>query len=161
MGFSVLFKEGLKGEFLNNQNITIREFRMDDYDDVTTLWQEADVHYKPNGRESRARMAKEIAKGQSIFLVAAAGERIVGVVLGTHDGRKGWINRLAVAKEFRRQNIASKLVTAVENRLNALDIDITACLIETENIVSKVFFNQLGYTKAPVEYFSKKKSPDA
>jgi ribosomal protein S18 acetylase RimI-like enzyme len=83
------------------------------------------------------------------------------VVLGTHDGRKGWINRLAVAKEFRRLNVASKLVTKVENRLNELGIDITACLIEPENGVSKTFFSKLGYTKAPVEYYSKKQSPDA
>jgi ribosomal protein S18 acetylase RimI-like enzyme len=85
----------------------------------------------------------------------------VGVVLGTHDGRKGWINRLAVAKEFRRQNIASKLVTAVENRLNELGIDVIACLIEPENSISKTFFGKLGYTKTPVEYFSKKPFPDA
>ena len=93
--------------------------------------------------------------------MAVADKRIVGVVLGTHDGRKGWINRLAVAKEFRRQNVASKLVTAVETRLNELGIDIIACLIEPENSISKTFFSKLGYTKAPVEYFSKKKSPDS
>ena len=63
-------------------------------------------------------MEKEIKSGQAIFLVAVADKRIAGVVLGTHDGRKGWINRLAVAKEFRRQKVASKLVTAVETRLN-------------------------------------------
>jgi len=59
-------------------------------------------------------MAKELKAGQAIFLVAAADQRIAGVVLGTHDGRKGWINRLAVAKDFRRQNIASKLVATLE-----------------------------------------------
>jgi ribosomal protein S18 acetylase RimI-like enzyme len=99
--------------------------------------------------------------GQAIFMVAAAGERIVGVVLGTHDGHKGWINRLAVAKEFRRQNIALKLVSSVENRLDELGIDVVACLIEPENTVSTTFFGKVGYTKAPVLYFAKKKSIDA
>ena len=146
---------------MNNQNIIIREFRIEDYENVVALWEEAGIHYRPNGRESRPRMEKEIKSGQAIFLVAVADKRIVGVVLGTHDGRKGWINRLAVAKEFRRQNVASKLVTAVENRLNELGIDIIACLIEPENSISKTFFSKLGYTKAPVEYFSKKQSPDA
>jgi len=68
--------------------------------------------------------------------------------LGTHDGRKGWINRLAVAKDFRRQNIAFKLVAAVESRLNIIGIDITACLIEPENTASKSFFYKMGYTKS-------------
>ena len=146
---------------MNTNNIIIREFTMDDYEQVTALWTEAGIHYRPNGRESRIRMAKELKAGQAIFLVAVADRRIVGVVLGTHDGRKGWINRLAVTKDFRRQNVASKLVAAVEMRLNALDINITACLIEPENLVSRTFFSKLGYTIAPVEYFSKKQYPDA
>ena len=93
--------------------------------------------------------------------MAMADERIAGVVLGTHNARKGWINRLAIAKEFRRQKVASKLVAAVENSLHELGIEVIACLIEPENSISKTFFSKIGYTKAPVEYFSKKPSADA
>jgi ribosomal protein S18 acetylase RimI-like enzyme len=143
------------------KGIVIREFTMDDYEKVVAIWEEAGIHYRPNGRESRTRMAKELKAGRAIFLVAAVDKKVMGVILGTHDGRKGWINRLSVAKDFRRQKVASKLVTAVETRLNALNIDITACLIEPENAVSRTFFTKAGYTKAPVEYFSKKQSPDA
>jgi ribosomal protein S18 acetylase RimI-like enzyme len=146
---------------MKSKEIIIREFSMDDYEKVVALWEEAGIHYRPNGRENRGRMAKEIKTGQAIFLVAAADQRIAGVVLGTHDGRKGWINRLAVAKDFRRQNIASRLIAAVESRLNIIGIDITACLIEPENTASKSFFHKMGYTKVPVEYFSKRQSPDA
>ncbi len=140
---------------MKTNNILIRPFRIGDYEKVAALWEEAGIHYRPNGRENRARIAQEMKTGQAIFMVAAAGETIVGVVLGTHDGRKGWINRLAVAKEFRRQNIALKLVTSVENKLDELGIGVVACLIEPENTVSTT------YTKAPVLYFSKKKSIDA
>ena len=134
---------------------------MTDYENVIVLWEEAGIHYRPSGRESRQWMEKELKSAQAIFLVAVSDKRIVGVILGTHDGRKGWINRLAVAKEFRRQNVASELVTAAETRLNELGIEVIACLIEPENSISKSFFSKLGYTKAPVAYFSKKKSPDA
>jgi N-acetylglutamate synthase len=146
---------------MKTKDTIIREFHMDDYESVIALWEEAGIHYRPNGRESRPRMEKELKTGQAIFLVAVVDKRIVGVILGTHDGRKGWVNRLAVAKEFRRQNVASKLVAAVETRLNELGIDVIACLIEPENSISKTFFSKLGYTKAPVAYFSKKKSPDS
>ena len=146
---------------MKSKEIIIREFTMDDYEKVVAIWEEAGIHYRPNGRESRTQMAKELKAGQAIFLVAAADQRIAGVVLGTHDGRKGWINRLAVAKDFRRQNIASKLVATLEIRLKALGIEITAGLIEPENTASKSFFYKMEYTKVPVEYFSKRQSPDA
>ena len=146
---------------MKTKDIIIRKFSVDDYESVIALWEEAGIHYRPNGRETRQRMEKEIQTRQAIFLVAVSDKRIVGVVLGTHDGRKGWINRLAIAKEFRRQNVAFRLVTAVENRLNELGIEVIACLIEPENSVSRIFFSKLGYTKAPVAYFSKKQSPDS
>jgi hypothetical protein len=44
-------------------NITIREFRIEDYDNVVNLWIEAGIHYRPKGRENRARMAKELKSG--------------------------------------------------------------------------------------------------
>jgi len=140
------------------KDITIREFRMTDYENVFVLWAETGIHYKPNGRENRQRLEKELETERALFLVAEVDKRIVGVVLGTHDGHKGWINRLAVQN---RQNIASKLVTTVETRLNEQGIDVIACLIKPENSISKSFFSKLGYTKAPVEYFSKKQSPDS
>ena len=146
---------------MKTKDIIIRQFRIDDYDNVIVLWAETGIHYKPNGRENRLRMEKELKTGQALFLVAEVDKRIVGVVLGTHDGRKGWINRLAVVKEFRRQNIASKLAAAVETRLKEQGIDVIACLIEPENSISRTFFSKIGYTKAPVEYFSKKQFPDA
>ena len=84
---------------MKTKDIIIRQFRIDDYDNVISLWVEAGIHYKPNGRENRQRMEKELKTGQALFLVAEVDRRIVGVVLGTHDGRKGWINRLAVVKK--------------------------------------------------------------
>lgn len=150
-----------KPNVMRTKEIIIREFTMDDYEKVVALWEEAGIHYRPNGRESRSRMARELQGGQALFLVATIDKKIVGVVMGTHDGRKGWINRLAVNQDFRRQKVASQLVAAVETRLNALDIDINACLIEPENSASRTFFNKLGYTKVPVDYFSKRQSPDA
>jgi N-acetylglutamate synthase len=146
---------------MKSDNVIIRGFRIDDYENVLKLWDEAGIHYRPNGRESRERIKKELKAGQAIFLVAETSGKIIGVVIGTHDGRKGWINRLAVAKEFQRQNIARRLVIKVETQLNALGIDVIACLIEKDNAISMKFFKQLGYTKAEVEYFSKRQLPDS
>ena len=83
---------------------------------------------------------------------------INGSVFGTHDGRKGWINRVAVAPEFQRQNIAKKLIAKVEDRFSELGIDIIACLVEDWNTNSLQVFEKLGYKKhSDMVYFSKRK----
>ena len=88
--------------------------------------------------------------------------RIVGVVFGTHDGRKGWINRLAVAPDFRGQGIAHRLVGEVEAALHAQGIDVIAALVESDNRGSLAFFARIGYVHDPeIEYFSTRRDPES
>ena len=152
----------MKSDQTNSSEIMIREFRIEDYDVVITLWDDVGLPYRPEGRDSRQRIENEIRQETSIFLIAEMNTKLVGTVLGTHDGRKGWINRLAVDHEFRRHNIARRLVTEVEDRLSRLGIDIIACLIEGWNVESMQVFQRLGYEKYPeIVYFSKRRSPEA
>ena len=141
--------------------IIIREFRIEDYDAVTALWDKAGLSYRPTGRDSRERIANQIELDSTIFLVAKVNGALVASILGTHDGRKGWINRLAVAPELRHRNIARRLVTEVEDRFSRAGIEVTACLIEEANAESMRLFQKLGYERYEVAYFSKRRSPDA
>ncbi|MBN1628466.1 MAG: GNAT family N-acetyltransferase [Thermoleophilia bacterium] len=134
---------------------------MQDYAAVERLWREAGLPYRPLGRDHPDRVAEEHESGTAMFLVAECGEDLVGVVFGTHDGRRGWINRLAVAPGFQRRGIARRLVREVESRLEARGIEITSALVEQENQESMAFFRAAGYVHgADIEYFSKRRSAD-
>jgi len=136
----------------------IREFSIKDYDALITLWNDAQLPFKPKGRDKRDKIEYELKQGRDIFLIAEINGKIVGSVFGTHDGRKGWINRLAVAPEFQRQDIAKKLIAEVEDRFSELGIDIIACLVEDWNTKSLQVFEKLGYEKhSDIVYFSKRK----
>jgi ribosomal protein S18 acetylase RimI-like enzyme len=142
--------------------IGIRPFRIEDYDRVMELWAAGALPLKPQGRDSRASIARQIGLPNVRFLVAetGAGGRVVGSVLATHDGRKGWINRLAVDAALRRSGIGARLVSAAEDWLESQGMDILACLIEDDNAVSMAVFEKLGYTKHPeIIYFAKRKYP--
>ena len=156
--------------------VTIRPFTLDDYDAVVVLWKAAGLPYKPLGRDSRPAIAAELALGLGVFLVAetpaaaregeraggVAGAQMVGVVFGTHDGRKGWINRLAVAPGYQGRGIARRLVSEVEAGLRARGIDVIAALIESDNGASRAFFAHIGYVHDPaVDYFSSRRGPDS
>ncbi len=140
--------------------IEIRDLRGDDYDQMIDLWNEAGLDHRPAGRDRRDSIEREIAGGCSVFLVAEDGERMVGVVLGTHDGRKGWINRLAVSPAYRHRGIGAALVGAVEARLDDLGIGIITCLVEDWNEDSVRFFEALGYVEhRECIYYSKRRRP--
>ena len=136
----------------------IREFSIKDYDTLMTLWNDAQLPFKPKGRDKRDKIECELKQEKAIFLVAEINGKIVGSVFGTHDGRKGWINRLVVSPEFQRQNIAKKLIVEIEYRFSELGIDIIACLVEDWNTISLQVFEKLGYKKhSDIVYFSKRK----
>jgi len=141
--------------------VSIREFCMGDYEDMISLWEDAGLPYKPLGRDSRENIERQMKLECSIYLVAEADGRVVGSILATHDGRKGWINRIAVLPEYRGMGIAANMVEEAERRISDYRIDITACLVEDWNELSMEVFESMGYTKHPdIMYFTKRKNPD-
>lgn len=140
--------------------LNIRKMRPDDYDAVVTLWQLAGLEYLARGRDQRERITAELERPENAFLLGEMDGLIVATVFGTHDGRKGWINRLAVHPDFQHHGFASEMVDAAEKALEAQGIEIIGCLIEADNLPSKQLFQKIGYQPKPdIHYFSKKKHP--
>lgn len=141
--------------------IVVRKFRLDDYDRVMELWRLGRLPLKPKGRDSRQEIERQVKLSNVIFLVAESAGQVVGTVLATHDGRKGWINRLAVDPAFRGQGLGQLLVKEAEKELEKEGIMMFAALIEEDNLPSLNLFEKLGYEYHPeIKYFTRKKFPE-
>ncbi len=127
------------------EGIELRELRLEDYEAMIALWERVGLPYRPRGRDSREEIAAQMARDPELFLGAFAGGRLVGVVIGSDEGRKGWINRLAVDPEYQRRGLGRRLVEEVERRLRARGRKIVAALVEDRNEASLEFFQRLGY----------------
>lgn len=126
--------------------------------EIVDLWQRAGLHIRPNGRDSAEAFARQMATGVQTPIGLRAGERLVAVVLATHDSRKGWINRLAVDPECRRQGLATRLIDLCEAHFRGLGIDIWAALIEDWNEASLALFRSAGYALADdITYASRRR----
>jgi len=142
--------------------VSIRKFQISDYEEVINLWQLCQLPLKPQGRDSRWQLEQQIKLDQIIFLVAEKEGRVIGTVLASHDGRKGWINRLAVHPDARRQGLGTLLVKRAEEELEKRGLSLLAALIEEDNTASRQLFARLGYEPHPeIIYFSKKRFPEA
>lgn len=132
-----------------------------DYNAVINLWKEGNLPYRPKGRDSKKNIQQQLRRPMSLYFIAQINDTMIGAVFGTHDGRKGWINRLVVTPSYRKKGIAKRLVQEVERHLAMKGIDIIACNIEKWNETSMQVFQRLGYTKhADILYFSKRKTSD-
>lgn len=140
--------------------ISIRKASINDYATLIDLWTASGLPYKPEGRDSREAMEKEFQRGISTYLIAEDQQKPIGTVLITHDGRKGWINRLAIIPGYRKRGIARQLITEAEKILDEQGIGIYACLIEGYNQTSLEVFQKLGYVDFEgIHYLTKRKFP--
>ncbi|MGD8996742.1 MAG: GNAT family N-acetyltransferase [Anaerolineae bacterium] len=142
----------------------VRELGLDDLDRLLALWQRAGLHsLKLQGRDSRDALARQLASGVQTILGMESDGKLVGAVIATHDGRKGWINRLAVDPDYRRRGYAGTLIEAAERVLREQGLRVIAALVESDNRASLALFRRLGYVDAggDVHYLSKRESSDA
>ena len=72
--------------------------------------------------DDRAPFCTYLARNPGLSLVAEAEGAIVGSLLAGHDGRRGYLQHLAVDPQHRRRGIATALIAAVLARLAAQGI---------------------------------------
>ncbi len=139
----------------------LRKLTIDDYDALINLWGDAGLSYRPLGRDSRDKIEIEMHRADTAFMGIFEDGRLIATALATYDGRKGWMNRLAVHPDERRRGLAAEVLRAGEEFLRSHGAEIIACLIEEWNLPSMEFATKHGYLHSPdVHYFSKRKSDE-
>ncbi len=140
--------------------ILIRRFRPADHERIIELWNEGRLPVRPGGRDNRAEIERQTGLDNIAFFVGEAEGRIIATVVASHDGRKGWINRLAVDAAWRGRGVGRRMVEEAEAWFRSCGLGIFACLIEDWNDVSMQVFERLGYIRhTDIHYFSKRRDP--
>jgi GNAT superfamily N-acetyltransferase len=133
-----------------------------EYEEVLALWARAGLPARPEGRDSPAAFERQHASGLQRAIGIRAGDVLVAVALLTHDGRKGWINRLAVDPGYRRKGYAAALIAEAERWFNEeVGVEVSSALIHSHNDASRALFAELGYETVDVVYVRKLARPGA
>jgi ribosomal protein S18 acetylase RimI-like enzyme len=105
---------------LPKEPVQVRKFRFpEDYPTARFLWENAGSGIHLRQSDEPEEILKKLERDPDLFLVAEAGGRLIGTVIGGFDGRRGLIYHLAVEAPFREQGIGGLLMDEVERRLKA------------------------------------------
>jgi N-acetylglutamate synthase len=142
--------------------LVLCDLQIADYDDILTLWQHAGLPVRAGGRDAPVLFARQMAAGYQRVIGLRAEGTLAAVAVLTHDGRKGWINRLAVDPAYRHQGLARRLIAEAERWFaQEVGLEVWAALIERHNEASLLLFEELGYGRPDVVYVSKRTRHDA
>lgn len=127
-------------------NAHIQAMTMDDYDEVHALWVESEG-IELTQADSRASIARFLERNPGLSFVARDGDLLVGVVLCGHDGRKGYIDHLAVRETHRRCGIGRSLVSRCLYNLMQTGITKWHLFVQQDNKAAIEFWQKMGWAE--------------
>ena len=126
-------------------NIEYRLMNIEDYEQAYDLWILCGNGLN-NKDDSREGIGKYLKRNPTTSFVAVCEEKVVGVILCGHDGRRGIIQHACVSPEYRRFGIGSKLVDLALEALKAEGINKVLLVAFKKNEGGNKFWESQGFT---------------
>jgi putative acetyltransferase len=120
--------------------------KLSDFAAVSRLWRSSEG-IGLNESDTRANIAIYLKRNPQMSFVARKGRTIVGAVLCGHDGRRGYLHHLAVAKIHRSNGIGKMLVEASFSALSRAGITRCNIYLFNSNTAGEAFWNHNGWIK--------------
>ena len=137
---------GSQGTLMNNKEVPgllIRECQLEDVPAVLEFWRQAEA--TPSVTDTQDDLCRALTTNSARVVLAEASGVLIGSIIGTFDGWRGNIYRMAVHPNFRRRGIARALVAAVERWLVGLGAKRVTALVERDHEWATSFWTEVGY----------------
>lgn len=91
---------------------------LSDYERIVSLWQESEG-VKLRDADTAEGIGKYLKRNPSLSFVAEDNNKIIGTIMSGHDGKRGYIQHLAVKPNRRKSGVATELLSICVNALKA------------------------------------------
>ncbi|MBI9083435.1 MAG: GNAT family N-acetyltransferase [Desulfobacterales bacterium] len=125
-------------------SIVVRPFAIEDHTRVLALWAQC-PGIGLNDADSRENIAAYLHRNPGMSFVAEADDTLVAAVLCGHDGRRGYLNHLAVLPPFRRRGLGRALVQHCLEALRGAGVGKCHLFVFPENETALRFWQKIGW----------------
>ena len=123
----------------------IRKMTIQDYEKVYELWMSCKNMGFNDIDDSKEGISRFLERNPNTSFVAIENENLVGIILGGHDGRRGYIYHLSVNENYRKNGIGSELVKNCLESFKLEKISKVALLVFKYNEVGNLFWEKQGF----------------
>ncbi len=131
-----------------------RNMSIDDYGGMIGLGRRCDGLLLRDS-DSRAGIDKYLQRNPGTSFVAQLGDELVGTILAGHDGRRGYIMHVAVAKAHRCRGIGGRLLQLSLDALKGEGIEKAHVHVAAENRLGRDYWARRGFHhRGEIELYS-------
>ena len=123
----------------------IRKMTIQDYETVYELWMSCKNMGFNDIDDSKEGISRFLERNPNTSFVAIENEKLIGIILGGHDGRRGYIYHLSVNENYRKNGIGSELVKNCLESFKLEKISKVALLVFKYNEVGNLFWEKQGF----------------
>lgn len=134
------------GECVPRETPVVRVMTIEDYDEVSALWERIHGFALRSLDDSREYVARFLVRNPFSSCVAVMGGHVVGSILCGHDGRQGSFYHVCVAPECRQHGIGKQMVRFCLQALAAEGISKATLVAFGDNEVGNKFWSGIGWT---------------
>jgi len=125
--------------------VRIRPMLVEDIPAALLLWQGL-PGIGLRDADSPTALAKYLSRNPGSSFVAINDEdKLVGISLAGHDGRRGYLHHVAVNQEYQNLGLGRKLVEACLQALKGEGIEKCHLWVKVDNSGGKSFWNHVGW----------------
>ena len=117
-----------------------------DFEEVEKLWRNTEG-IGLNESDTRSNIALYLERNPGMSFVARQNSELAGAVLCGHDGRRGYLHHLAVARDHRGRGIGKSLLNQCMTQLGRVGISRCNIFVYANNAEGEAFWVHHGWNK--------------
>lgn len=123
-----------------------REMCVEDYQKSIALWRQTEgMGFLESDTKDALRFYLDRNPGMSF--ICCEDEKLIGTVLGGHDGRRGYIYHLAADKNYRGKSIGKTLINLSLEKIKEAGIKRCIIMLKSDNEANAEFWLKHGFER--------------
>lgn len=123
----------------------IEKFSIDSYNQVHKLWRKVGISV--GSSDSKEELEKMLKRNPNLFLIGKRNDKIIAVVMGGFDGRRGYVHHLAIDSDYQKKGYGRMMMDKIHNIFLQMGVHKVHLFIEKTNIEVVSFYESLGWEK--------------
>ncbi|MHA1486892.1 MAG: GNAT family N-acetyltransferase, partial [Promethearchaeota archaeon] len=121
----------------------IEKFKIEYYDEVVGLWRKVGVEIVSS--DTIDEVTRVLNRNPDLFLIGKLHEKVIAVVIGAFDGRRGYVHHLAVDPDYQKMGYGKTIMEALIEQFRTKNIQKVHLFIEKSNKSVIKFYSNLGW----------------